>query len=120
MKVVFPTNDANGLESTRSEHFGKANYYTVIDILDDGTKEVSCVDNKQEEHSCVNSANAILSLNADALVVFGIGGRPASIFHQNGLNVFIDRQSSNIKDSLELYLSNQLDAINGKGTCSHH
>ncbi len=121
MKLVFPTDDANNLQSIRSQHFGKATYYTVVTINDDDSQEVKSIKNEQNEnHSCANSANIILSLNADALVVGGIGGRPASIFQKAGLDVFIDKQSTTIHESLNLYLLNKLVKINGIGTCNHH
>ena len=31
-KIVFPTNEAEGLRSRRGAHFGRANFYTVVEI----------------------------------------------------------------------------------------
>ena len=31
-RIVFPTNEHHGLLSKRDAHFGRANFYTVVDI----------------------------------------------------------------------------------------
>ncbi len=119
MKILIPTNDDKGLESTLSKHFGKARYYTLVDDEND-PKEVKSFANVQEGHSCSNSAQKILALSPDVLIVGGIGANPARIFKEQGLKVMIDGSSKTISEVLDAYKNGKLVSIEGKGTCSSH
>lgn len=121
MKIIFPTNDDNGIDSLRSSHFGRARYYTLVNTSKNGMYEVSCVENIQgKEHSCGSSAKSILSQNADALVIKGIGAKPAKIFADKSLNVFVDSNSATVKESLQLLLSDSLASISNDDLCKSH
>lgn len=118
MKIIFPANNDEGLNSTRSSHFGKAKYYILVTSLQNGMSEVKAIKNeKNDNHSCGGAANKILSCNADALIVGGIGDRPAQIFKNEGLEVFMDTNSKTIKEALDLFLANKLTPLGDKGTC---
>lgn len=121
MLIIFPTNDNNGVESIRSSHFGKANYYTLVKVLENGMYDVKSIKNEDSQnHSCGGAANKILSYNADAMVISGIGGRPAQIFKSKNLEIFIDKSSKTIKESLELFRRKKLASLDGQGTCKSH
>lgn len=122
MKIIFPTNDSNGLESSRSSHFGKANFYTLVNVEGDKIGKVKSIKNQKDEgHSCGGAAQAILSQDVDVLVVGGIGPRPAKIFAQEGLDLYMDKGSKTVKESLELFLADKLNLLSGDDACgSHH
>ncbi len=121
MRVVFPTNDDKGYLSQRGAHFGKALFYTVVTIENGVVKDVEVVKNPGHvEGGCSNAVTNILSLNPDALVVGGIGGRPAQGFMEAGLDLYFDQTSPTVIDSIHLFLKGKLKKSSGEGTCGVH
>lgn len=121
MRLVFPTDTNEGYLSARGAHFGRAKYYTVI-TLEDG-KIVDVEGFKNPGHTtggCSNAVTNIMALNPDALIVGGIGGSPAQGFAKAGLDLYFDRVSPTVQDSIKLFLEGKLEKSSGQGTCSTH
>ncbi|MBV5320816.1 MAG: NifB/NifX family molybdenum-iron cluster-binding protein [Sulfuricurvum sp.] len=121
-KIVFPTNEHHGLLSKRDAHFGRANFYTVVDISPEGNiEDVIVVKNEGHKASgCGGAVENICVLGADALIVSGIGGSPLQGFTQKGLAVYHDNRSLNVEQSLKAFLSDQLTLMQPDMSCSHH
>jgi len=121
-KIVFPTNEPQGLLSKRNAHFGRANFYTVVELSPDGgTVNVLVVKNEGHKSSgCGGAVENICILGADALIVSGIGGSPLQGFAQKGLAVYHDNISQNVEQSLNAFLANQLTLMRPDMSCSHH
>lgn len=121
-KIVFPTNEHHGLLSKRDAHFGRANFYTVVDISPEGNiEDVIVVKNEGHKASGYGGAvENICVLGADALIVSGIGGSPLQGFTQKGLAVYHDNRSLNVEQSLKAFLSDQLTLMQPDMSCSHH
>jgi predicted Fe-Mo cluster-binding NifX family protein len=67
-----------GLDGERSGHFGHCDVFTLVDVEDGEVKQVSTIAN--EEHvqgGCMVPVNLLASHNVNALIVGGIGMRPA-------------------------------------------
>ncbi len=121
-KIVIPTNEHHGLLSKRDAHFGRANFYTVIDISADGKiKDVIVVKNEgHKANECGDAIENICALKADALIVSGIGSSPLQGFTQKGLNVYHDNKSLNVEQALNAFLAGQLTLMQPDMSCSHH
>ena len=120
MRIVFPTNENNGYLSKRGAHFGKANFYTIVIVEDNEIKDVEVVPNAGHSGgACGNAVANIMSLNPDALVVSGIGAKPASGFIEAGLDLYFDQVSPTVEESVKLFLDGKLQKLNG-GTCGAH
>jgi len=121
MRLVFPTDENMGYLSKRGAHFGKAKYYTVITLENGQIDDVEVYENPGHSGgACGNAVANILSLKPDALIVGGIGGAPAQGFAKAGLELYFDRVSPTVKDSIELFLEGKLEKSKGEGTCSAH
>ncbi len=121
MRLVFPTNENEGYLSKRGAHFGKAKYYTVVTLEDGKILNVEGIENGgHNSGACSNAVTNIMNLNPDALIVGGIGGRPALGFAEAGLDVYFDQISLTVEDSLNLFLENKLEKSAGNGTCDHN
>ena len=120
--IVFPTNEDNGLSSKRGAHFGRARYYTVIAVEDNG--EIIRVESVQnpghEAGGCGGAVENICALGADALVVSGIGGSPLKGFLQRNIKVFYDNVSESVQSSLAALNSGKLIAMQPEMSCSNH
>lgn len=121
-KIVFPTNENFGLLSKRNAHFGRANFYTVVEVSREGNiEDVVVVKNEGHKASgCGGAVENICVLGADALIVSGIGGSPLQGFAQKGLAVYHDNVSINVAQSLEAFLANQLTLMQPHMSCTHH
>ncbi|MFH0709530.1 MAG: NifB/NifX family molybdenum-iron cluster-binding protein [Pseudomonadota bacterium] len=121
-KIVFPTNEHHGLLSKRDAHFGRANFYTVVELTQEGKiEDVSVVKNEGHKASgCGGAVENICILGANALIVSGIGGSPLQGFAQKGLAVYHDNISLNVEQSLNAFLANQLTLMNSDMSCSNH
>lgn len=121
MKIVFPTNEDEGYLSKRGAHFGKANYYTIVTLENNAIVNVESKENPgHNSGACSNAITNIISFNPDALIVSGIGGRPAEGFEKAGLDVYFDQISPTVEDSLKMFLDGKLKKSSGQGTCSHN
>lgn len=121
MKLVFPTDEDMGYLSRRGAHFGKAKFYTVVTVENGAIADVAgFVNPGHDAGGCGNAVTNIMALHPDALVVSGIGGSPAKGFEQAGLTVYVDRESSTVRDAVSRFVDNTLPALGGQGTCSAH
>ncbi|NLC27515.1 MAG: dinitrogenase iron-molybdenum cofactor biosynthesis protein [Campylobacteraceae bacterium] len=121
MKLVFPTDENMGRLSPRGAHFGKANFYTLVEIENGEIREVVGVQNPgHQTGGCANAVSNIMSLEPDALIVSGIGGAPAAGFAKAGLDVYFDQTSATVEESVECFLKGTLLKSKGEGTCKAH
>ena len=121
MKLVFPTDTNEGYLSPRGAHFGRANFYTVVTLEDGKIVEVEGVQNPgHKTGGCSNAITNIMNFKPDALIVSGIGGAPAQGFAKAGLDVYFDRVSRTVEESIKMFLDGKLEQSTGQGTCSTH
>ena len=121
MRVIFPTDENVGYLSQRGAHFGKAKYYTVIELEEGKIVDVECVQNPGHQGGgCGDAVFYIMALKPDAMVVSGIGGSPAAGFAKVGLDLYFDRESPTIEKSIEMFIAGELEKVGGQGTCSVH
>ncbi|MEA3315730.1 MAG: NifB/NifX family molybdenum-iron cluster-binding protein [Campylobacterota bacterium] len=119
MRLVFPTNENIGYLSKRGAHFGKANFYTIITLENGQISDVEVIENQgHSAGGCGDAITNIMNLNPDALVVSGIGGGPAQGFAKVGLDVYFDKESQTVNDSIDQFLMGKLTKIGSTGTCS--
>lgn len=121
MRLVFPTDDNMGTLSPRGAHFGKAKFYTVVTLDGSTITDVEGIANPgHSTGGCANAVRNIMGLNPDALIVSGIGGKPAQGFAEAGLALYFDQESSIVKESVVLFSEGRLLKSQGEGTCGAH
>ncbi|SFZ98607.1 dinitrogenase iron-molybdenum cofactor protein [hydrothermal vent metagenome] len=121
MRIIFPTDESNGYLSKRGAHFGKAKFYTIITLEEDKIVNVDVEANAGHAGgACGNAVANIMALKPDALVVGGIGGKPAAGFAEAGLDLYFDSTSPTVEKSLEMFIAGKLEKSSGQGTCSAH
>ena len=121
MRLVFPTNEDIGYLSKRGAHFGKAKFYTIITLENGLIDNVEVLQNPGHDNGgCGDAIINIMNLKPDVLIVSGIGGSPAKGFANAGLEVFFDKDSLTVNDSIDKFLQDKLIKIGAIGTCSSH
>ncbi len=118
MKVCFPAQNDQGIESKVFNHFGTAPVFIVFDT---DTKNVSAITNNDQHHAhgACNPIKALGDHMVDAIVVGGIGGGALSRLNQLGIRVYRSEAAS-IKDNIAMFQSQQLSEYTLQQSCSGH
>ena len=107
LKIGIPSETGDGLESTISYHFGRARYYTIIEIEDNKIKKVEVVQTPFIEHGPGDIPNFLKSKGVNLVIAFGMGGRAIDFFNQLGIKVITGAEGK-IRDIVNSYLRGEL------------
>lgn len=127
MKIAFPSQEDQGLDSTVYTHFGSARYFL---ILEEGADRLDVVENADldHQHGHCQPLVALGGNTVDAVVVGGIGGGALRKLLMDGIKVYRAVEGS-VKENYGLIQSGKLpefDMLNtcgghaGGGGCAHH
>jgi predicted Fe-Mo cluster-binding NifX family protein len=118
MKIAFPCQENNGLESPVYSHFGSAPFFIVVDPE---TGDIEAITN-QDLHHAHGHCQPLLALGGrpvDAVVVGGIG--KGALFKLNNSGVTAYRAvEGTVSENLELIRSGRLPQFTMDHTCSGH
>jgi predicted Fe-Mo cluster-binding NifX family protein len=122
MRIVVPVYDERGIDARLSEHFGRAPYYAIIDLNDEGqVVDQETIANTSEHFGGVgHPPDRILQLQPKALITYGMGPRALRIF-QNA-NVAVLRTNTNtVRDVIRAYNNDELEELTqGCQHAQHH
>ena len=118
MKVCFPVQKDEGVESQVYDHFGSAPVFIVVETE---AKDVQRVDNSDQHHvhGACNPVMALGGQKVDALVVGGIGGGALVKLNAMGVKVY-EAASRTVKENLELLKGNKLQELTMDHSCQAH
>ncbi len=126
MRVCFPVQHDEGIESKVYNHFGSAPLFVVVDTE---TNVAGMIKNRDQRHAhgACNPIQALDNQKIDAVVVGGIGAGALGKLNQSGIKVY-RAQSQNIKENIVLFASQSLTEFTLQGcgggqshggTCAH-
>ncbi|MGC2061800.1 MAG: NifB/NifX family molybdenum-iron cluster-binding protein [Thermodesulfovibrionales bacterium] len=118
MKVCFPVQKNEGLESTVYNHFGSAPLFVLVDTAANTVAPVLNADQQHSKGAC-SPIKALGSQRVDAVVVGGIGGGALGKLNQLGIKVY-RAQPGTIAGNLELFSSGQLHEYSAQLCCGGH
>jgi len=118
MKICFPVQKNEGLDSTVYNHFGSAPIFMVVDT---DTSNIASINNKDQHHShgACNPMKALDNQKVDAIVVGGIGGGALNRLNQMWITVHRS-QAETIAANMELFKKQGLPVLTLQGCCSGH
>jgi ArsR family transcriptional regulator len=118
MKVCFPVQKDEGVESQVYNHFGSAPVFIVVGMEE---KDVQRVDNSDlhHVHGACNPVMALGGQKVDALVVGGIGGGALMKLNAMGIKVY-EAGSRTVKENLDLLKENKLQELSMDHSCRAH
>lgn len=120
MRVAVPSDTDQGLESTRSGHFGHSPYFTIATIEDGKVEKVEVFKNvDHDEYGCGGVIQYALSLGIDAIVVLGMGQPPFRAFTQNGASVYIDAMAPTVGAVIDKFIAGELHPMRLDQACVH-
>jgi predicted Fe-Mo cluster-binding NifX family protein len=118
MKVCFPVEKNEGINSAVYNHFGSAPAFVVVDT---DTNVVATINNQDQHHShgACSPMKALDNQKVDAIVVGGIGAGALTRLNQMGIAVH-RAQAATIQENLALFTSKTLPVLTIQGCCGGH
>jgi len=118
MKLCFPVENDNGMDSMVYGHFGSAPLFI---LYDSETNELDIINN-QNMHHAHGMCNPLQALNGkvvDAIVVGGIGA--GAINKLNIMHIKVFRASENtVQYNIDLFNKSLLPELTDNDACVHH
>lgn len=120
MRVAVPSDTDQGLQSTRSGHFGHSAYFTIVTVEDGEVANVEVFKNVDHDtYGCGGVIQYALSLGIDAIIVRGMGQPPFRAFTQKGASVFIDGMAPTVADVIQKFIDGDLRQMTLDQACVH-
>jgi predicted Fe-Mo cluster-binding NifX family protein len=120
-RVIVPTQNQQGLDARLAEHFGRAPYYTIVEL--DENEEVSSVKTVPNvgEHAggMGYSHDHILEYKPTALIVYGMGPRGLMTFQSAGVAV-LKANADTVSEVVSAYKSDALLELTEGCEHAHH
>jgi predicted Fe-Mo cluster-binding NifX family protein len=120
-RIVIPTEDKSGLEANLAQHFGRAPYYTVVD-LDENHQVVSVrteVNKGEHVGGSGHPHEHLLALKPNIFVVQGMGPGCLSSLQDVGITV-LKATGNTVKEITEHFKEGKLNALTGACENAHH
>lgn len=118
MKICFPVQKDDGIESQVYNHFGSAPMFLIIDTESNIASTVHNSD-MHHKHGACNPIMALDNNRVDAVIVGGIGGGALTRLNQSGIRVFRSAAES-IKENIAMFQGKQLQEYTLQGCCGGH
>lgn len=117
MKVCIPVEEDKGLESLPYPHFGSAPMFLVCDLE---TEDLRAVENPNlhHAHGTCNPVVSVSGMEADAVLVGGIGPRAVQGLNRVGIKVYRAAPGS-VAVNLEALRSGNIQEVTTEGACNH-
>ena len=118
MKIAFPTENDQGMDSAVYGHFGTAQCFVVVDSAEDRFESFQNQDLGHAHGRC-QPLKALGNIALDAVVVGGIGGGALSRLNAAGIRTYRAVEGT-VRENLELIRSGKLPEFTPMHTCGGH
>ncbi len=118
MKICFPVQENQGVESIVYNHFGSAPLFIVVDS---DTNAVTTIINRDQHHvhGACSPLKALDNQQIDAVIVGGIGAGALGKLNQAGIRTYRS-QSETVSANLALFASGSLPEFALQSCCGGH
>jgi predicted Fe-Mo cluster-binding NifX family protein len=118
-RILIPTEDMEGTQV--AEHFGRAPYFTVIDLDDIGTAIEMNVHPNTGEHSGGkgHAHNNVIKFQPRTVIVQGMGPRGIMSFQSQNIAV-LRANSKSVQEIIQAYNRNELEELTEGCADAHH
>ncbi len=109
VRIVIPVEDANGLDARLSQHFGRAPYFTVVELDEKGkVLNLQTVPNRSEHFGGMGRPSEnIMRLRPNSVITYGMGPRALNMF-QNANIAVLQANKYIVKDLIDAYNRDEL------------
>ncbi|RPH51062.1 MAG: diguanylate cyclase [Desulfobacteraceae bacterium] len=118
MKIAFPIQEDQGVDSRIFNHFGSASLFIIVDT-ENGKIESSVNPDIDHQHGQCQPLKALGGNKVDAVAVCGIGKGALVKLQNSGVKVFRAAEGS-VNENLDLIRSGLLNEFEPEHTCAGH
>jgi predicted Fe-Mo cluster-binding NifX family protein len=120
-RIVVPTIGQEGLKANLAQHFGRAPYFTAVDLNDKGdVTNVKSVSNVGEHAGGMGHAHDnILDLQPNVIIVYGMGPRGLNTFQSAGIMV-LRANANTVNEVVAAYKDDKLPELTEGCQDAHH
>ncbi len=118
MKIAFPTQNDQGMESPVFSHFGSAPFFVIVETE---TRASETITNKDlhHTHGQCNPMAALNGVKTDAIAAGGIGRGALMKLNNGGVSVYRAVEGT-VSENLELIAAGKLPKFDPEHTCAGH
>jgi predicted Fe-Mo cluster-binding NifX family protein len=118
MRICFPIENDEGLNSRVSDHFGSASLFLLADT---GSVETSVISNSDQNHShgACNPLQAIQGSRVEGVAIRNIGAGAVGHLTRSGLRVY-KATGDTVGENMEKLAANALPEYSPSEGCSGH
>jgi len=119
---VVPVSDDRGADAQLSQHFGRAPFYAVIDLNEEGRviSQETIANTSEHFGGAGVPPDRILQLKPKALITYGLGSKALRIFQDAGVAV-LRTEANTVKEVIKAYNNNELQELTqGCHHARHH
>jgi len=121
VRIVVPVSDDRGIDAQLSQHFGRAPFYAIIDLDEEGhVIGQGTIANTSEHFGGAGvPPDRILQLRPKALITYGLGPKALRVFQDAGVAV-LRTEANTVRDVIRAYNSNELQELTHGCHEAHH
>ena len=111
-RIVVPVASQDGLNACLAEHFGRAPYFAVVDLNENGEiGDVKTVPNVEHYTGRMGQPHdVVLNLQPNAIITYGMGRRGIASFQAVGIAIF-KANANRVSDVISAYKENKLQEL---------
>lgn len=107
VRIAIPSDTDRGLEAKVYEHFGRAPYYTLVDVEGGSIVNVEPMVNPAIQHTPGVLPSYLRDRGVKVVIAMGIGPRAVSMFESYGIKV-VTGASGRIREVVDAYVKGRL------------
>jgi predicted Fe-Mo cluster-binding NifX family protein len=121
VRIVVPVSDDRGVDAQLSQHFGRAPFYVVVDLDEEGhVISQKTIANTSEHFGGVGlPPDRILQLKPNALITYGLGSKALKIFQDADVAV-LRTEANTVKEVVKAYNNDELQELTQGCHHAHH
>jgi predicted Fe-Mo cluster-binding NifX family protein len=119
--IAIPTNGAGGIDAQRSAHFGHADSFTVIDVVDGVVVGSHALANPPHEHGgCGMTVAMLAQAGVDTAIVVGMGRGPLAAMQAHKITPLFDDQSPTPREAVTAFIGGADVRFGENHSCHGH
>jgi predicted Fe-Mo cluster-binding NifX family protein len=119
--IAVPTHGAGGIDAPRSAHFGHADSFTVVDVVDGMVVGSHTLANPPHEHGgCGMTVAMLAQAGVDTAIVVGMGRGPLAAMTAHKITPLFDDESPTPRDAVRAFLSGTVIPFGSQHSCQGH
>jgi predicted Fe-Mo cluster-binding NifX family protein len=112
VRIVVPVSDDKGIDAQLSQHFGRAPFYAIIDLDEEGhVIGQGTIANTSEHFGGAGlPPDRILQLKPKALITYGLGPKALRVFQDAEVAV-LRTEANTVREVVKAYNNNELQEL---------